>query len=142
MATNRTTAKWRRTANNIDRWCRKWIPILYFIALFVIYMLKFDDHYGDEATPKHTKLAGMTTHIQWPANFWGALGWLCEIMLPLLYFWFAVGIFKVVYTWVMWSLNEAHKRSVQAAKDVGAAIGDKTVLVGGAQKKPSMTENV
>ena len=24
MAINRTQAKWRRVANNIDRWCRKW----------------------------------------------------------------------------------------------------------------------
>ena len=45
MAANRTQAKWRRVANNIDRWCRKWVPLAYILGLFVIYMLEFDDRW-------------------------------------------------------------------------------------------------
>ena len=50
MKLRRTTAKYRRMANRIDRWCRTWIPIMYLSALIVIYTLEIDDNYDDPAT--------------------------------------------------------------------------------------------
>ena len=32
MKDNRISAKWRRVANNIDRFCRAWVPLLYLTA--------------------------------------------------------------------------------------------------------------
>ena len=48
MKDNRTSAKWRRIANNIDRFCRVWVPIIYVCALFILYSLEFEDNYSDD----------------------------------------------------------------------------------------------
>eukprot|EP00967_Tisochrysis_lutea_P103134 scaffold155542_cov32-Tisochrysis_lutea.AAC.1 len=65
----RIIAKWRRVANDIDRWCRWWVPLAYFIALAIVYSLDLNDGYSELETPLREKLDGMSVGVKTPKGF-------------------------------------------------------------------------
>ena len=42
----RINTKWRNIANEIDRYCRFWVPFLYIASLFWLYSVQVDDNYA------------------------------------------------------------------------------------------------
>eukprot|EP00966_Prymnesium_polylepis_P271907 6282289-Prymnesium_polylepis.1 len=68
MRANRIQAKWRRVANNIDRWCR------------------FTDNYMEgESAEMSAKLEGMQMELTWPEGFFKAFLWFLECTHFLIY---------------------------------------------------------
>ena len=65
----RISSKWRRIANDIDRWCRIWVPVWYFTGLFILYCLEFRDDYSEATSDAFTILDGATTSIIAPGGF-------------------------------------------------------------------------
>jgi len=69
MKDNRISAKWRRVANNIDRFCRVWVPLIYVCVLLIIYSIEFDDQYTDD-TQKMFKSLGSKEDYVTPGAGW------------------------------------------------------------------------
>ena len=71
----------------LRRRCRKWIPLFYLTAIFVVYMVEFDDRYLDDDVEMHRGVSGVAVSLHWPNGFFQLFGWLCEVLQFFVYFW-------------------------------------------------------